>query len=510
MKDDNPGIKTDFTPLAVVFAFLLYVGFHEVTTSLPKGVLIIILIILGFTAILIVAYVFDKKSKAGKERRKQTERFKELPTQLITADDDAIEIGFESDLKVPIYLPDSVRSRHVHILGSTGSGKTESVILNFLRQDIKRGLGAIILDAKGDISFLKTLEKWVPKEKLKVFDLSSSKSLAYNPLFIGNQSESVQRLFSSLVWSETYYKSKAFSALQIIFAAHVTKTKSNPRLSDIDHYLSDLEVFNTLLKQDKTATAWTEREFSELSGLRDQIRSLSTDHLQRILSPDGAGDINFNDIYEGSVLYFRLQSLMSPQLVSTVGRLVINHLNYLAGTAHRGDEQANKAKLIPTYLDEFATFACPEFADLISKARSAGLALHFAHQSIGDLMEVSPGFLSRITDNSATKIVMRINDPDTAEYFSRSFGTHIYQKITQRVTNSTDSDSAEIIGEGSVREAHQFRAPPDLFKTLTTGVGSVLIAHGYETPHGASSVFKIRFPRLSVREPDNNSIKTGV
>jgi hypothetical protein len=35
-----------------------------------------------------------------------------------------------------------------------------------------------------------------------------------------------------------------------------------------------------------------------------------------------------------------------------------------------------------------------------------------------------------------------------------------------------------------------------LLKTLPTGIGSVLIAHGEETPHGASTVFRVRFPRL--------------
>lgn len=506
IKDKQEGLKTDFTPLAAVGAFILFAAYNKLTLAVPNHILLLIKVILGISCILIFAYIVDLKSKAGKARKKQAERFNELPKQLLKDDDMSIQVGIESDLKIPIYLPDSVRSRHVHILGSTGSGKTESVILNFIRQDIKRGLGAIILDAKGDLTFLETLKMWLPKEKLKVFDLSSDESLSYNPLLTGSATEAAQRLFSSLVWSETYYKSKAFSALQIIFTQYLKKNNVNPRLSDINHYLSDLGVFNNLLEHDKAAPPWTDRQFNELSGLRDQIKTLSTDHLSRILSPEGHGDMNFNDAYDGCILYFRLQSLLSPQLVSTIGRLVINHLNYLAGTAHRGlkstDQRAKGVKLIPTYLDEFATFACPEFADLISKARSAGLALHFAHQSIGDLIEVSPGFLSRITDNSATKIVMRINDPDTAEYFARSFGTQIYQKITQRVTNSTDSESAEIIGEGSTREAHQFRAPPDLFKTLPTGVGSVLIAHGYETPHGASSVFKIRFPNLSAQEPD--------
>lgn len=251
-----------------------------------------------------------------------------------------------------------------------------------------------------------------------------------------------------------------------------------------------------------------------ISGLRDQVHSLCSGHLAKILSCKDDKGMNFSDVENGCVLYFRLQSLMSPQIASTVGKLVINHLNYLAGSAHRknntqmpeeenekdsckGIRAANKAKLIPTYLDEFATFACPEFADLISKARSAGLALHFSHQSIGDLAEVSKGFLNRITDNSATKIVMRLSDPDSAEFFARSFGTKLFQKVTQRITKTKDIETsgAEITGEGSSREAHQFRASPDLLKSLPTGVGSVLIAHGEDVPSGASSVFKVRFPK---------------
>ena len=189
---------------------------------------------------------------------------------------------------------------------------------------------------------------------------------------------------------------------------------------------------------------------------------------------------------------------MSPQLVSILGKLIINHLNFLAGTAHRGqpEDQAKQRKLVPVYFDEFASLACPEFADLISKARSAGFALHFSHQSIGDVIEVSPGFVSRITDNAATKIVMRINDPDSAEFFSRAFGTKRIQKTTQRITNAKDIDAAEILGEGTTRDAHQFRASPDLLKTLPTGMGAVLVAHGRATPHGASSVFTVRFPEL--------------
>jgi type IV secretory pathway TraG/TraD family ATPase VirD4 len=496
MNNEVPNQTADITVLAFLGALIVTPILIDVISQIPLRIIHILLCIVGILSILAIDYALRTKSKNGRELTKQKKRLKDVPRQLLDEAKTSIVLGHERDLKKTIYLPDAIRSRHVHILGSTGSGKTESVILNFLRQDVTRGFGAIILDAKGDLSFLDSLKKWVPEEKLKVFDLSSTESLTYNPLLLGSPAESAQRLFASLTWSEVYYKSKAFSALQLIFAEYFKAKSKNPRLSDVNHYLYDTEVFNELIRNDKTAREWSEKEFTELSGLKDQVRSLCTDHLATILSPEGAGDMDFQDTYTGIVLYFRLQSLMSPQLVTTIGRLVINHLNYLTGAAHRGDGQANKVKLIPTYLDEFASFACPEFADLISKARSAGLALHFAHQSIGDLTEVSPGFINRITDNSATKIVMRINDPDTAEYFSRAFGTHLYQKITQRVTNAKETADAEIVGEGTVREAHQFRAPPDLFKTLTTGVGSVLIAHGYENASGASSVFRVKFPEL--------------
>jgi hypothetical protein len=440
---------------------------------------------------------WDQFSKSGKQRKEQNQIVRELPVGLTMSDLNSIRLGQELELKTPIYLPDSIRTRHVHIIGATGSGKTESVILNFLKQDTARGLGAIILDAKGDASFLNALKSWVPDERLKVFDLGSGESATYDPLADGTPMESAQRLFASMTWSEEYYRSKAFSCLQRIFQSHSDRYDRNPRILEISHYLEEPDTFAAMTTSETYPRKLAEKDFADLSGLRDQVRTLTMGDLRRSLSPDGKSEMDIEGAGRGDVLYFRLQSLISSQLVSTVGRLVINHLNFLAGTIHRKTDLMEERPIIPTYLDEFASFVCPEFADLISKARSAKLALHFSHQSVGDLTDLSPAFLNRITDNSATKIVMRINDPDSAEYFARTFGTRLYQKMTQRITNVKElDDNAEAVGEGTQREAHQFRASPDLLKTLPTGVGSVLIAHGFDTPHGASTVLKIRFPKL--------------
>lgn len=486
-------MESESALIFVLIGFIAYSQFVSISSELTKIDQVILVLLFISLIIIFCIYYFKYFSVRGKEIRKKNKTIAEIPNILKKPDLNSIILGVEEELKVPIYLPDSVRRRHVHIIGATGSGKTESVILNFLRQDTLRGFGAIILDAKGDLSFLDELNCWIPKERLRVFDLSDQKSLKYNPLANGSPLESAQRLFASMQWSEEYYKSKALSTLQATFEYHFKRYEKNPTLLEINSYFHSSQVFADILGISIKEKNF-EKEYSDISGLRDQVRALCVGHLGNLLTGDENG-IDLTEAKKGNVIYFRLQSLLSPQAVKILGRLIINNINFLAGSAHR--EQANEVKLVPTYLDEFASFACEEFADLISKARSAGFALHFSHQSIGDLEEVAKGFLNRITDNSATKIILRINDPDSAEFFARAFGTQVYKKFTQKVTDSSIENNAELVGEGTIRDAHQFRSSPDNFKTLPTGVGSVLIAHGFDSEQGASHVFKIKFPRLN-------------
>jgi conjugal transfer pilus assembly protein TraD len=426
-------------------------------------------------------------------RRKRLRTVEEIPLSLRTPGS-AVYMGKERELEAHLFLPNQIRLKHVHILGATGAGKTESVVLNFLKQDIAAGSGAIILDGKGDVSFLRFLESEIPSERLKVFDLGEEGRSAWNPLADGTRSEAAQRLFSSLTWSEEYYKSKALTALQRIFRSW--KGDGNPSIPVLAEILSSAESFSDAVSGVNGYEAKeAKKDYQELSGLRDQLELLCSDHLRISLNPPSGTGISLREAGSGVVMYFRIQSLLSRQLAVAIGRLLINNLSYLAGSSHRGNSLPGSA-FIPTYLDEFAMFACPEFSDLIAKARSAGLALHFSHQSVGDLEGVQPGFLNQIIDNTATKIVMRINDPDTAEIFARAFGTFETGQLTKTVTNATDLDSAEVEGAGSLREVKEFRVHPDHFKSLPVGAGAVLVAHGIDAPGGATSVFKIQFPKL--------------
>ena len=99
---------------------------------------------------LLLLWIIHSHSSWGKNRKKCVETLREIPNELLCASPHSVFMGIESNLDAKIFLPDAIRTRHVHILGATGSGKTESVILNFLRQDIARGLGLRFLFHAGD------------------------------------------------------------------------------------------------------------------------------------------------------------------------------------------------------------------------------------------------------------------------------------------------------------------------------------------------------------------------
>lgn len=463
-------------------------------TALARLKVLVILGLVVFGALFGAIYwlFFSRTAKKDRERKK---RRAEIPPGLVVPSAGNVYLGDDLDLELPVYLPDSIRSRHVHILGATGSAKTEGVVLNLLGQDIDRGLPVIILDAKGDQSFLDFLNRRTTEAgRLKVFDLSSEKSpCTYDPLATGTPSEAAQRFFNSLIWSEPYYRSKARTILFRCFEA-LTKLKVRPTFAELTNLFASAGALNGVITpSDGSVAKVTDREFEELAGLRDQINLIGGSHFRTILnSRSDRPTIQIDDdLKHNRVLYFRLQALLDADSASLLGRLVINDLAYCAARRHLGGGQS---AFTPVYLDEFGSLACPAFLELIAKARSAGFALHFSHQSMSDLEDQGPSFMGRVTDNSSTKIVLRTYDHESTDRMAKSFGLKTTTKMTEQAEG--DADDLEKTGMASVREVETFRASPTHMKSLPTGHGFAFVAHGEDRKDGGTCVFRLRFPRL--------------
>jgi len=59
-------------------------------------------------------------------------------------------VGASATSRGPLWLDDQARLMHTWVVGATGTGKTQSVLLPALRSDILAGRAAIFIDGKGD------------------------------------------------------------------------------------------------------------------------------------------------------------------------------------------------------------------------------------------------------------------------------------------------------------------------------------------------------------------------
>lgn len=460
-----------------------------------------------FAAILVLASIaasikFLFFSEHAKETVLRHEKLKALPKGILEKNPLSNYLGWDMDLDAAIYFPDKIRSRHVHIIGATGSGKTESVLLNLIDQDASRAFPIVILDAKGDRSFVNFLKSHPrARDHLYIFDPVSPKlSVKYNPLASGSKTEAAMRLFNSMTWSEEFYKTRAREMLMKV-VDQFEKKDIPLSLNRLKAVFESSTSLGTFIRNENDPKKVSESQYEQLAGLIAQINQLCHGTLGEVIGDEGdeGSILNLRTAIQAcKVLYFRLPALVDPATTAVVGKLLIAELAQYAAEVQAGGLEPI---FTPVFLDEFGSLACPSFLELIAKARSAGLALHFSHQSMGDLLAAGDAFITQVTDNSSTKIVLRVYDPDTADLVARTFGNKESLKSTKQMVTDAWGNLSET-GVMAVRDTKEFRADPDKIKCLPTGCAFVLMNHALRPVGSASDVFRMRFP-LPPQYPDN-------
>lgn len=128
-------------------------------------------------------------------------------------------------------------------------------------------------------------------------------------------------------------------------------------------------------------------------------------------------------------------------------------------------------KFFSCILDDFQDYIYEGFASLLNKSRSANVGVVFSHQSLGDLDKVSESFRNVVLTNTNVQIILRLNDPDTCEYFAKTLGTKTVTKVTEQ------TDDEKKTGAGTMREVEQYLFHPNVFKNLPSGYAIVSIPH---------------------------------
>lgn len=156
------------------------------------------------------------------------------------------------------------------------------------------------------------------------------------------------------------------------------------------------------------------------ASLEPLLTDINSGARSRLFSPDRPPDIIWkNVVARKQIVYFNLGSMIFGETAYKIAKMItLDLMNFIGQRQNYSDDRS----LLWLFVDEFSNVATPQFTDLLSKARSAGLGVFLAMQSVADLVvRMGAGgkaHAQQILDNTNVKIWLR-SDNDSAEFFTR-------------------------------------------------------------------------------------------
>lgn len=354
------------------------------------------------------------------------------------------------------WIPREARMRHTHIVGATGSGKTV-LIERLLFQDLKNGLGALVIDPKGDRELYERVKAYCASigRASDLHYLSATHPLesdTWNPCQLGTSSNLQSKFYQSNTYSEPHYAKACEMGL---LSAFETLLEKHPKGFDVSDLAREIEILSRE-ERDKT-----------LEGLKYDLHNLASGEWCRILGADKADSsqrpLSLLDVTKkNEILFVDLPTEASAVQSARIGKLLLQEMVLISGL-RKAHPVFRSEKPFSIYIDEFDAFATEPFVTFLNKGRSSGFMIHIAHQTLSDLLKVSPQFAGQIMGNTNVRFVFRQDDPKDAETWAKFFGTKTVVKSTWQTKNGGKS------GMESNRDAQEFRISPDTIKELRTG-----------------------------------------
>ncbi len=391
-------------------------------------------------------------------------------------------VGGSASSDGPLTIDPEERLTHAWVVGATGTGKTQSVLLPMLRSDILAGRAVVFIDGKGDRETRSALYRLAEGcgrgPDFRFFDLRRpAASCTYSPLLSGSANEQTDKIMDALRWDNEFFRSQSQAVL--LRTLRALKAAGEPyTIDDLSAALSDPRAFRTLAQLvperqwtselEPIVSRWKEFQF-ETAGLRAQLDSLlMTDFGELLKAPRPTLDLA--EAYRTrSIVYFALPVAKYRQTAPLLAKLIIGDLNSVAGMVQDGQLVREIASIV---VDEFAAFAIPTFIDLLNKGRSAGMAITISHQSMrGDLASAGQGYVGQVADNTNVKICLR--QSEDAEYVAGLSGTRAIVKLTHQTQTSFLWENPT--GLGSARDADEYNVSPNVVRELPQGVAVVKV-----------------------------------
>jgi intracellular multiplication protein IcmO len=484
-------------------------------------------------------------------------------------------IGNELRTGKEVWLTNSDCRQHFLVLGTTGAGKTEA-LLGFAANAIAWGSGFLFCDGKGDVALFAKVYALCARfnrlDDLLVLnymtgnkDLGASggklRSNTLNPFATGSSDTLTQMvvglmddaggdgamwkgrataMFTGVMRALTSLRDNQVVDLnvseirdhlnlkKIIDLADVNKYPDMPQpiRKSIRSYLSSLPGFqeDKGYKQSQTTLdqhGYLEMQFTKILG------SLADVYGHIFHTP--YGEIDMADV----VLNRRILVIMLPALeksgdeIANLGKIVVATLKGMMGgtlgseiegtwDAVVENRPTNSPSPFIVILDEVGYYMVDGMDLMSAQARSLGFALFFAGQDINAMKRLNEKVFGSVQGNTNTKIIMRTEDPETADLAVKAGG-----KAFRAQLGTYEGESREFQGraykdnmQAGLQEVDRIN-PLDL---KAQGEGEMHVIHKeyvirvksfYANPEGSVDVKKLSLRTnhfITVEKPDADDI----
>lgn len=359
------------------------------------------------------------------------------------------------------------RSRHLHLIGQTGTGKS-NLLLSMIGQDLECDRGVALLDPHGDLA--EAAVSLMPSRRahhLVYFDPSDAeRPIGFNVLD-GVSEETAPLATDNLVsafvhvWGKDAIGPRSQQVLRNSLRALMDTPGSTlvglPRLLTDEHYRS---VVTRRVRDPVVAAYWRNQFANYDHRFAAEVTAPLLNKLDAILGnplfrnivgqPKSTIDIN-HVINEERVIIVNLAKGKIGEGVSHLLGAFLMSLIAQAALA-RASLPMRSRRPFYAYVDEFQSFATSSFALVLSEARKYRLCLVLGHQYLGQLDTLADAVLG----NAGSTIVFRASSEDT-----QRLGRHLSIDATATLSSNANFQAwARLLKDGIPTEPVPLRPMP--------------------------------------------------
>lgn len=376
---------------------------------------------------------------------------------------DAVFVGTDKSRK-PVYLPYELVSRcHVHLIGTTGTGKGVAAGL-FMSQCLANGEAVIAVDPKND--------EWAPH-------------------LLRHEAERLGRRF---VLIDLRAETPQFNLLAGATPAQVEELLiAGFGLSDkgeaADHYrLGDRKAARLLSRQviaaNRHATLADLAEAAEADSAMAEYAAglvLRLEEVAALESCNAAEGHNLAELIEEGAAVYVIGSMRHAS-VSVIQRALLVRLCQIV--EHR-DRIAKQPRKLLIFLDEFVAHISKPAKEMLQTVRDKGAHIVLAHTAKSDLAEAPADLNAKavegaVIENCKIRISYKVTEEETAKWLAGTTGRILIDDEARKIERKSTLIE-ETTGERTIRVAEDYRIPVNIFQGAEERIG-ILAAPGVMEP----------------------------